>query len=183
MNSLDDKTVRSPLIAKYLEAETTPAEERMLREWFALHPADEEEADIALLIGLAAPCASCLPEVEREEEFDRIVAAAGTRPGRPLWRRWVPGLAAAAAAALLAVVLIKARPSEKPLTPIVIAESIRQLMLLSPEQIESVTAKPDGARAILTVQLKDGSTCAYLLTSDEEAGTTSLVAYNPTSKK
>ena len=74
------------------------------------------------------------------------------------------------------------KPAEKPLDPVVVAENIRQLMLLAPDQIESVTAKPQGAHAILTVHLKDGSTCAYLLTSDEEAGTTSLVAYKSKSK-
>lgn len=53
MNTLNDKTAWRALIDRYLEAETTPAEERRLREWFATHPADENEADTALLIGLA----------------------------------------------------------------------------------------------------------------------------------
>ena len=180
MNTLNDKTARRALIDRYLEAETTPAEEQQLREWFATHPADEDEADMALLIGLAAPCASCLPEVEREMEFDAIVAAPASRPKLHLWRKWVLGIAAAAAVMTLVLLLFK--PAEKPLDPVVIAENIRQLMLLSPDQIESVTAKPEGSHAILTVHLKDGSTCAYLLTSDEEAGTTSLVAYKPRSK-
>ena len=77
MNTLNDKTARRALIVRYLEAETSPAEERQLREWFATHPADEDEADMALLVGLAAPCASGLPEVEREMEFDAIVAYVG----------------------------------------------------------------------------------------------------------
>ncbi|MBO4536546.1 MAG: hypothetical protein J5702_05000 [Bacteroidales bacterium] len=181
MNTLNDKTARRALIDKYLEAETSPAEERQLREWFATHSADEDEADLALLIGLAAPCASCLPEVEREEEFDALVAPSASRPKLHLWRKWALGIAAAAAVVTLVLVLLK--PAEKPLSPVVIAENIRQLMDLSPDQIESVTAKPEGAHAILTVHLKDGSTCAYLLTSDEEAGTTSLVAYEPKSKR
>lgn len=181
MNTLNDKTARRALIDRYLEAETTPAEERQLREWFATHSADEDEADLALLIGLDAPCASCLPEVEREMEFDTIVAAPASRPKFHLWRKWALGIAAAAAVVTLVLVLLK--PAEKPLSPVVIAENIRQLMDLSPDQIESVTAKPEGSHAILTVHLKDGSTCAYLLTSDEEAGTTSLVAYNPKSKR
>lgn len=181
MNTLDDKATRRALIDRYLEAEATPAQERQLREWFAAHPADEDEADIALLVGLDAPCASCLPEIEREEEFDQVVASAESRQKRPLWRKWVLGTASAAAAVAIVLLLTKPHPTENTLNPIVIAESIRQLMLLSPDQIESVTARPDGSHAILTVRLKDGSTCAYLLTSDEEAGTTSLVAYNPTS--
>ena len=178
MNTLNDKTARCALIDRYLEAETTPAEERRLREWFATHPADSDEADMALLIGLAVPCANCLPEEEREKEFDAIVAAPASRPMSHLWPRWALGIAAAA---VLTLVWLLFKPAEKPLDPVVIAENIRQLMYLSPDQIESVTAKPEGSRAILTVHLKDGSTCAYLLTSDEEAGTTSLVACNPES--
>ena len=179
MNTLNDKTARRALIVRYLEAETSPAEERQLREWFATHPADEDEADMALLIGLAAPSASGLPEVEREEEFDAIVAAPASQPKLHLWHKWALGIAAAAA--VVTLVLLLQKHAEKPLDPVVIAENIRQLMYLSPDQIESVTAKPEGFRAILTVHLKDGSTCAYLLTSDEEAGTTSLVACNPES--
>lgn len=184
MNTLNDKAVRRALISRYLEAETTPAEERQLREWFAMHPADEDETDVALLIGLAAPCANCLPEEEREEAFDRMVSVAEGKPGRlghVRWYRWTLGIAAAAAVVTLVFVLLK--PAEKPLSPVVIAENIRQLTKLAPDQIESVTAKPQGSHAILTVQLKDGSTCAYLLTSDEEAGTTSLVAYKPKNKR
>ena len=181
MNTLNDKTVRRALIDRYLEAESTPAEERQLREWFAMHPADEDETDVALLIGLAAPCANCLPEEEREMEFDALVSARVGRSRLRLWQRCALGITAAAA--IVTLVLLLFQPAEKPLDPVVVAENIRQLMYIAPDQIESVTAKPQGARAILTVHLKDGSTCAYLLTSDEEAGTTSLVAYKSKSKR
>ena len=71
-----DREPRKALIEKYLEAETTPSEEQRLREWFASHPAEGDEREIALLIGLSAPCGHCLPETgEAEAEFDRIVAA------------------------------------------------------------------------------------------------------------
>lgn len=180
MNTLNDKTVRRALLDKYLEAETSPAEERRLREWFAGHPADEEEADLALLVGLAAPCTDLLPEEEREKEFDALVSAREGQANARRWLRWAAGVAAAAA--FVTLVLLPLKPATRPLDPVVIAENIRQLIVLSPDQIESVTAKPEGSRAILTVHLKDGSTCAYLLSLDEEDGTTSLVAYNPESK-
>ena len=78
INDLADKNKRKALIERYLEAETTPAEERRLRDWFARHQAEADEREIALLVGLAAPCASCLPELdETEAEFDRLVAAGG----------------------------------------------------------------------------------------------------------
>ena len=78
INDLADKNKRKALIERYLEAETTPAEEQRLRDWFARHQAEADEREIALLVGLAAPCASCLPELdETEAEFDRLVAAGG----------------------------------------------------------------------------------------------------------
>ena len=84
INDLADKNSRKALIERYLEAETSPAEEQRLRDWFARHQADADEREIALLVGLAAPCASCLPELdETEAEFDRLVAAGGRRH-RPL---------------------------------------------------------------------------------------------------
>lgn len=92
INDLADKNSRKALIERYLEAETTPAEEQRLRDWFARHQADADEREIALLVGLAAPCASCLPELdETEAEFDRLVAAGGRRR-----LRWRAGIAAAA---------------------------------------------------------------------------------------
>ena len=48
---MEDKVTRRALIEKYLNAETTPEEERRLREWFASHEADEDERDFALLVG------------------------------------------------------------------------------------------------------------------------------------
>lgn len=174
---MEDKVTRRALIEKYLNAETTPEEERRLRDWFAGHEADEDERDFALLVGLDAPCASCLPELDlTDAEFDRIMAAGGpgTHGGRR--RRWFIGLAAAAAVAAIAWLVLPARHAERPLPPVVIAESIRQIMRLSPDDIESIEARPDGSKAILTAHLKDGSICSYILTYDEDEGTTSLLA-------
>ena len=176
---MEDKQIRSALIEKYLQAESTPAEEQMLRDWFTRHEPDEDERELALLIGLAAPCASYLPELdETEAAFDRIMATGDSsvkRGGRRI--RWAAAIAAAAAIALFLLLRPHDR-SETQLSPIVIAESIQQLMLLSPDQIETVVAKPEGSRAILTVFLKDGSTSAYILTCNEQSGSISLVAQN-----
>ena len=177
--TMEDKATRRALIDKYLNAETTPEEERRLREWFAGHEADEDERDFALLVGLDAPCASCLPELDlTDAEFDRIVTGGIQRP--PIRIRWVIGIAAAAAIAALVWLALPGRKAEQPLSPIVIAEGIQQIMQLSPEQIESVEARPVGSKAILTARLKDGSSYSYILTYDEDEGTTSLLAYNNT---
>lgn len=149
INDLADKNKRKALIERYLEAETTPAEEQRLRDWFARHQADADEREIALLVGLADPCASCLPELdETEAEFDRLVAAGGNGS------------------------------KEEPISPVAIAEGIRQIMMLSPDEIETVVATPSGSKAILTAYLKDGRTFSYILTYDTDDGTTSLLAYN-----
>lgn len=196
INDLADKNSRKALIERYLEAETTPAEEQRLRDWFARHQAEADEREIALLVGLAAPCASCLPELdETEAEFDRLVAAGGNNGrnngrnngssnnngnGRGRRRlRWRAGIAAAAAAAIALFFFLRPVGSkEQPISPVAIAEGIRQIMMLSPDEIETVVATPSGSKAILTAYLKDGQTFSYILTYDTDDGTTSLLAYN-----
>lgn len=185
INDLADKNSRKALIERYLEAETSPAEEQRLRDWFARHQADADEREIALLVGLAAPCASCLPELdETEAEFDRLVAAGGNGSnngnGRGRRRlRWRAGIAAAAAAAIALFFFLRpAGSKEQPISPVAIAEGIRQIMMLSPDEIETVVATPSGSKAILTAYLKDGRTFSYILTYDTDDGTTSLLAYN-----
>ena len=174
-----DRETRKALIEKYLEAETTPSEEQRLREWFASHPAEADEREIALLIGLSAPCGHCLPETgDGEAEFDRIVAAAesGRRRKMARWPLWTA--AAAAAVALLLWLVPTRRGAADPLTPIQIAEGIQQMMLLDIGDIESIEAVPKDSYAILTARLKDGSTCSYIMKCDEVEGTTTLLAYN-----
>ena len=179
INDLADKNSRKALIERYLEAETTPAEEQRLRDWFARHQAEADEREIALLVGLAAPCASCLPELdETEAEFDRLVAAGGNGGGRRRLR-WRAGIATAAAAAIALFFFLRpAGSKEQPISPVAIAEGIRQIMMLSPDEIETVVATPSGSKAILTAYLKDGRTFSYILTYDTDDGTTSLLAYN-----
>ena len=183
INDLADKNSRKALIERYLEAETTPAEEQRLRDWFARHQAEADEREIALLVGLAAPCASCLPELdETEAEFDRLVAAGGNGSNNGGGRRrlrWRACIAAAAAAAIALFFFLRPVGSkEQPISPVAIAEGIRQIMMLSPDEIETVVATPSGSKAILTAYLKDGRTFSYILTYDTDDGTTSLLAYN-----
>ena len=174
-----DKETRKAVIERYLEAETTPTEEQQLRDWFASHPADEDERDFALLIGLSAPCGHCLPETDdADAEFDRILAE-GEQKRRRKIVSWTASLAAAAAAAVVLLLwLVPTRPANgSPLTPIQIAEGIQQMMRLNIGDIESITATPKDSYAILTAHLKDGNTCTYILTCNEDEGTTSLLAY------
>ena len=170
-----DKDTRKALIQRYLEADTTPAEEKRLREWFVTHPADADERDFARLIGFAAPD-GLVETDDAEAEFDRIVAE-GEKKRRKIVR-WAASVTALAAAIALLLWLVPVRPdsSEAPLTPVQIAEGIQQMMLLDIGDIESITATPVSTYAILTAYLKDGSTCSYILSCNEDDGTTSLLA-------
>lgn len=171
-----EKEIRKALIQRYLEAETTPEEEAELREWYATHPADEDEQAFALLIGMYAPCGHCLPETdEAEAEFDRMLEA-GERTRRRKLVRWTSLAGAAVAAGIALLLWLVPMRKEKPLTPIQIAEGIEQMMLLDIGDIESIVVKPTDSYAILTAHLKDGSTCSYILRCNDDDGTTTLLA-------
>ena len=113
-----------------------------------------------------------------EAEFDRILAERERKLHRRIIR-WTAGLGAACAAAvaLLFWLIPTRQAAENPLTPIQIAEGIQQLMLLDIGDIESIVATPKDSYAILTVRLKDGSTCSFILKCNEVEGTTTLLAY------
>ena len=114
-----------------------------------------------------------------EAEFDRILAERERKRHRRIIR-WTAGLGAACAAAIaLLLWLIPSRQNaDTPLTPVQIADGIQQLMLLDIGDIDSIVATPKGAQAILTVNLKDGSTCSFLLECNDAEGTTKLLAYS-----
>ena len=114
---------------------------------------------------------------EAVAEFDRIV----DEYERPLRRRrvlrWTAGIAAAAVVAL--VLLVNPDSGKRdPISPVEIAEGIDRLMNLNPDEITSITAIPQGSKAILTAQLKDGRKCSYIMTIEEGTGNLSLVAVN-----
>ena len=115
---------------------------------------------------------------EGEAAFDRILADGERKRNRRIIR-WsaVLGAACAAAVALLFWLVPTRRVQENPMTPIQIAEGIRQMMLLDIGDIDSIVATPKDSYAILTARLKDGSTCSYILKCNDAEGTTTLLAY------
>lgn len=115
---------------------------------------------------------------EAVAEFDRIVS----EYERPLMRkkvlRWVGSIAAAAA---IAVPLIVSRPWGKqgdPIDPIAMIEGIKHLMEIDSEEILSISAVPNGSQAILTANLKDGSTRFFIMTMDSDGLSYHLTANN-----
>ena len=115
---------------------------------------------------------------EGEAAFDRIMAE-GESKRRRMIVRWsaVAGAACAAAVALLLWLAPAWKAPESPMTPLQIAEGIRQMMLLDIGDIDSIVATPKDSYAILTARLKDGSTCSYILKCNDAEGTTTLLAY------
>lgn len=175
-----DKEMRKVLMERYLEGETSPREERELREWYETHPVDRDEWADAMLVRLSAPSEDRFSEIdEGEAEFDRILAAAEKKKYRVIIRR--VSLAVGAVAAAVAILLMLTSPRTYPentLTPMQIAEGLHQILLLDIGDIKSVEAIPKGAYAILTARLKDGSTCSYILTYNGEGSSLALSAMN-----
>ena len=55
MIMIDNKTARLAMLERYLAAETTPAEEVALRQYYSSHPVDKDEKAIAQLIVATHP--------------------------------------------------------------------------------------------------------------------------------
>ena len=114
---------------------------------------------------------------EAVAEFDRIVGEYEKPIRRRKALRWAAGIAAAAVVALVIFINTESDADVR-ISPVEIAEGIDQLMNLKPEEISSITAIPQGSRAILTAKMKDGRECSYIMTIEEGTGNLSLVAVN-----
>ena len=177
MINIKDKEIRLQLIAKYLEAETTIAEEAMLHTYYMENKADEDEQAIAQMICMEHADADLLSD-ECAEEFDRIVSENQAKPRRGNVRNlWIGGWAAAIT--LLLVLNIAAQREEEPsaaFNAVEIAGCIQQLM--TAEDVTSVTASPVKECVLVTAQLADGTTKMYIMNKDSEEGSTSMLAIN-----
>ena len=182
------------LLQKYLEAETSLAEERelakadknvgLLTEALAAEfaPLSDAAADgsapLRNATGEFAPLPDAASEVaplsDASEEFDRIVRSARIRT----IRRW--SYAATGMAAILVAVLFLTR---KPAAPQPAAqdtmEMIRQLQLISsldPADAEGYEFEPVGDGFIMTARYEDGTTASFLLTPMDGGQSFHLVA-------
>ena len=177
MINIKDKEIRLQLIAKYLEAETTIAEEAMLHTYYMENKADEDEQAIARMICMEHADADLLSD-EGAEEFDRIVSENQAKPRKATIRNlWIGGWAAAVT--LLLVLNIVTQRKEEPsaaFNTIEIAGCIQQLMTV--EDVTSVTASPVKECVLVTAQLADGTTKMYIMNKDSEEGSTSMLAIN-----
>ena len=177
MINIKDKEARLQLITKYLEAETTIAEEAMLHTYYMENKADEDEQAIAQMICMEHADADLL-SAEGAEEFDRIVSETKAKPRKATIRSlWIGGWAAAVT--LLFVLNVVTQRKEEPnaaFNTIEIAGCIQQLMTV--EDVTSVTASPVKECVLVTAQLADGTTKMFIMNKDSEEGSTSMLAIN-----
>ena len=114
MTNLNDKTARLRLIERYLEAETSPVEERLLTEYYLANPEcaepDEREVrDLILALHLAKADEPFQMSEEKERLFDELMAF---QPNRHRSRkRMLYASVVAIAAVLSAVCFLLLRPS------------------------------------------------------------------------
>lgn len=121
-----------------------------------------------------------LEELERDylsdesaAEFDRLTTGGESRRRRPLI--WGSMLTAAAALTLVLTIWPRSRCE---FSGIEIAEGIERILDLDSEDIDSVTAKPDGGKVILTALMKDGSSCSYIMSRDKVSFSVEITAAN-----
>lgn len=198
--NLADKNVRRGLITRYLDAMTDPEAERALAEYFSGNVPDEDEKAFARLLAMSAadPASD-----EGAAEFDRIVS--GRRRTRRVWLL-PSLIAACAAVVLLVVLPLashrnsapgtdltlgrdsgpaagvpveayaSADPEQKGISPVEMASCLDQVLALCGDDAASADARPSGTSALVTVNMKDGSSRKYFMTFDSDEGSASFVA-------
>ena len=176
---IKDKDTRLALVARYLEADTTVAEEALLAAYYAENEPEEDECAIAQMIRMEHANEALLSK-EGAEEFDRIVSQTKPKQSRPIIRRmaWISGVAAAAIALLLVLNVQLPREAEPSpaFTTVEIAGYVQQLMNV--EDVETVTASPIKECVLVTATLANGTTKMYIMNKDSEEGSTSMLAIN-----
>ncbi len=184
MMNIEDKEYRKALIERYLNADTTPDEERCLRAYYAEAPAvDDDEKAFARLMNISAPTAEVYSQT-KADEYDRLFGSdeSASFEARVAKRRGVIfkslyAFAACAAAVALFLIFRPKAPSTD-FTPLEIAQSISALAELNSEDVESVAARPTGSGVIVTVVLKDGTRCGFRMARDGASGEIHLLAMN-----
>jgi hypothetical protein len=168
---------RKDLIRLYLDAETTCEQEQELAASFATTPpADEEEMAVYKMIQAVKPID--LPELpEADDEYDRMVRPVKVRP----FYTWGLSLAGAAAA-VVAVVLLRGKPEtiSIPVLPqndnIDLIQQIAFISNFNPADADSIEFRPVGDGYILTAHFSDGQNASYMLTPLDGGKSFNLVA-------
>ena len=118
MINLNDKKIRQELVGRYLNAETTLEEERLLADFLGAPDIilSTEEEKVLLLLQSSNLIESADISSEKADEFDRLMQSGrSSRKGKSVAIRWI---ISAAAAVIIAVLLLPtlhvSRTKEKP---------------------------------------------------------------------
>lgn len=160
----NDKEYRERLVERYLKAETTVEEERVLAQFYreaAPESLSDEERQVARLLQFA-------PEVQDEEldmddvaEFDRLFPA----EKKQLWRRrWLPAMGAAAAVLLVAAwALLKPATSPENEFDIMsftaLCESVTEIF----PDASSINIERSGDSLLVTVRHENGNALTFFM--------------------
>ncbi len=159
MIDIHDKATRQSLINKYMEAETSLAEERLLADYFLDNECvDEDERAFAALI--------------------RMEKRTSSRRTLPL--RWLALTGGIAASVILFFALYS--PPKKPDAPKItqsqqqkkepnaleLVQSLQQIMELPMQEITSLTATPIGEYVWVKAQFADGTEETFIIEKDKE---------------
>ena len=187
--NIEDKEYRKALIERYLNADTTPEEERCLRAYYAeAAEVDDDEKAVARLMNISAPSEEAYSQT-KADEYDRLFGSdeaaefklhesdSKQAKKRGIIFKSISAFAACAAAIAM-FLIIRPKATSTDFTPLEIAQSISALAELNSEDVESVAAKPTGGGVIVTVVLKDGNSCDFRMTRDGETGEIQLLAMN-----
>lgn len=179
-NNIHNKEYRKKLIERYLNADSTPQEERLLIDYFVNNGADEAEKDVAYLIKIeqckGGTGNATLTQDTGVEEYDRIVGGVVGKRNKRI-RYILAGLSACAAAFVLYFTLVQGRTDGSySLSPIEIAEGINAVAEVT-NGAEEITASPTKEGILVTVSSNGKVLSTYTITKDDN-GSIKLIANN-----
>ena len=178
MIDITNDEIRKKLIIKYLDAETSLAEEKVLVDYYLENnEVDEDEQSIAKMIRMENIHTSLLSD-KGVKEFDRIINESKPKAKQTSLRviTWISVIAASIA--LLFVIYPATTYTSKVPNTLEITQSIQQIMNLEMNDVVSVTASPVDEYVWVKAELKDGSTKIFIMSKDKETDATSLLAIN-----
>lgn len=186
MTNISDKNIRKELIDRYLNADTTPTEEKALAKYYLRNnDVDSDERAFAALVRMEHANASLLSN-EGAEEYDRLVnktkgnttAQDGTRTNSSIqafpwrWVTWAGGIAASIALLLA----LHTQPQESDMMDL--THSLQQLINLSQDEDATITATPIGENVWVEATFANGTKKTFIMSRDKAMKTTSFMAIN-----
>ena len=183
--NLQDKQERMALIQRYLDAETSIGEERILAEYLRNHAPDADEKAVAVLVAAGPDAVQSQPAeaaMQRDTaDFDRVLRLRGRR-------HVIAGCALLAAAALAAVLFLpglrhrtEAVSGDEEIPGLSTEALIRQVSSIAELDLSAadrIECRPCGNAFLLTASFPDGDEITWLLTRLDTDGPLNMLTIN-----